>query len=192
MNKIVAWWEKQTGFTTEDVEYKALYSASVNSYIALKAKGGIKRKGAYAEPGLQKNPTNLICVEAACDYIEHGIPLDYTIHMCDDIRKFVTIKRVSGGGIKGGKEILKEVDGPKGKVMKFSHYEGGTYLGKAVRWYYAVGETGCIHYKTNGNRVGRSDGAKPLMQLPDTLPDDIDYGWYIKEAEAILKDIGAI
>lgn len=71
------------------------------------------------------------------------------------------------------------------------------YLGKVIRWYYAVGETGAIHYKvtnkTGGrNKVPASDGAFPLMQLPDCLPSDIDYERYISEANDILKDIGAI
>lgn len=71
------------------------------------------------------------------------------------------------------------------------------YIGKVVRWYYAVGVTGSLHYKTknskgNRNTVPNSAGAKPLMELPDELPDDIDYGYYIGEAIDILKAIGAI
>lgn len=70
------------------------------------------------------------------------------------------------------------------------------YLGKVIRWYYAVGETGALHYKTVNSKGGRnkvpsSDGAKPLMNLPDELPDDIDYGWYIRETNAMLVDLGA-
>ncbi|KRR08781.1 hypothetical protein, partial [Bradyrhizobium valentinum] len=44
--------------------------------------------------------------------------------------------------------------------------------------------------KLNGNKVARSDGAKPLMELPDAFPNDVDYDWYIREAESILIDIG--
>ena len=70
------------------------------------------------------------------------------------------------------------------------------YLGKVIRWYYAVGETGALHYKTVNSKGGRnkvpsSDGAKPLMNLPDELPDDIDYGWYIRETNSMLEDLGA-
>jgi hypothetical protein len=28
------------------------------------------------------------------------------------------------------------------------------------------------------------------MELPDELPSDIDYDWYVREANAILDDIG--
>ena len=70
------------------------------------------------------------------------------------------------------------------------------YLGKVIRWYYAVGETGALHYKTVNSKGGRnkvpsSDGAKPLMNLPDEFPDDIDYGWYIRETNSMLEDLGA-
>ena len=30
------------------------------------------------------------------------------------------------------------------------------------------------------------------MNLPDNLPKDLDYQWYINESYNILKDIGAI
>jgi hypothetical protein len=70
------------------------------------------------------------------------------------------------------------------------------YIGKVVRYYYAFGETGALHYKPvnksgGRNKVPASDGAKPLMQLPDEFPDDVDYGRYIDEANSILKVIGA-
>ena len=71
------------------------------------------------------------------------------------------------------------------------------YLGKVIRWYYQINETGAIHYKTlnktgGRNKVPSSDGACPLMELPDQLPCDIDYERYIREANDILRDIGAL
>jgi hypothetical protein len=69
------------------------------------------------------------------------------------------------------------------------------YIGKVIRWYYAVGVTGCFHYGTkntkgNRNKVPSSDGAKALMELPETLPADIDYEFYIREANAMLSRLG--
>ena len=42
----------------------------------------------------------------------------------------------------------------------------------------------------DGNRVSSSEGACPCMELPDELPDNIDYERYEREAYAILHDIG--
>ena len=71
------------------------------------------------------------------------------------------------------------------------------YLGKVIRWYYQINETGAIHYKpfnkTGGrNKVPASDGACPLMELPDHVPCDIDYQRYIRESNDMLKEIGAL
>lgn len=70
------------------------------------------------------------------------------------------------------------------------------YLGKVIRWYYATGETGALHYKATNkigkrNKVPASDGAMPLMNLPDEFPTDIDYRRYIEETNDMLKEIGA-
>jgi hypothetical protein len=29
-----------------------------------------------------------------------------------------------------------------------------------------------------------------LMTLPDSLPDDVDYPWYVAEAVSLLNDVG--
>ncbi len=38
-------------------------------------------------------------------------------------------------------------------------------------------------------RCTRSEGAKPLMDLTENLPEDLDFQWYINEADSILHDI---
>jgi hypothetical protein len=44
------------------------------------------------------------------------------------------------------------------------------YVGKTVRWYYAKNVLGELVYATTGNKVPRSEGAKPCMILPDVFP----------------------
>lgn len=166
-------WERATGFETEETRYRALFSRDVNNYIALKEKGGVKLKGAYAESepvaSSWPSPHNQICVKAVCDYLEWGWPIEHTIESCRDIRQFLTVRTVSGGAT-----------------------WRGDYVGKAVRWYTAKGgDTAPMLYRKNGNKVPRSDGCRPLMVLPDDFPDDVDYAAYIREAHDILRDIGA-
>ena len=211
LNEIIQWWEKTTGFETEETQYRAVYSRDVNNYVALKPDGKVKLKGAYAEPGLQKNPANQICVEAVVAYLKSGTPVEETILNCDDVTKFVTVRSVTGGALKV--ESFVEVDdwvlvedrGTKDNVWQSATHpdqtvvrksrpspvvvtEHTTYLGKAIRWIYD-GNNGVIVYKKNGNKVPRSEGAMPLMNLPDEFPD-VDYHWYIREAYGILRDIG--
>jgi hypothetical protein len=167
LNCVISYWEAVTGFNTEETEYRALYSKDVNNYVAIKPSGEVKLKGLYAPAGMQKNVTNSICVEAVIEYLRSGTPVPTTIMGCSDVRKFITIRQVNGG----------------------AKYDG-QYLGKAVRWYYRKGEARSIRYAANNNKVARSDGAFPLMELPPALPQDVDYDWYIKEAQSILNDVG--
>lgn len=171
MAEVVAEWERATGFNTEETEYRALYSRDVNNYIAVKTDGKSKRKGAFAEVSLEKNPANTICVDAVVEKLTNGTSISDTIRACRDITKFVTIRTVRGGA-----------------TWK------GEYLGQAIRWYYSHATRDPIHYrkataKGTHNKVPRTDGARPLMELPDEFPDDIDYAWYVREARSILEDI---
>lgn len=216
MRQIVRRWEKCTGFVMERTDYRSLYSRDVNNYVAIKLDGTAKTKGAFAEPGLQKNPTTQICVDAVVNLLVENEPLEDTIDFCDDIRKFVAIKMVAGGGQQQGRETLVDdwVEIADREWTRQEWIDDGTYreratvkrksrpkpvfvgrdfnyLGKAVRFYYSTQSPGPITYVKNGNKVGKSDGAMALMDLPDRLPNDIDYGWYLDEAIQILGDIAA-
>jgi hypothetical protein len=169
MGETIRRWEKRTGFETEESPYRAIYSRDVNNYIALKPDGGVKLKGAYAQESLAKNPTNAVAIEAAVRWLRDGTPVDETIRACTDVRKLVTVRTVKGGAVD----------------------QGGQYLGKTVRWYYARGVEGSLFYRLNGYTVPRSKGARPLMELPVDVPADVDHDWYEREALQILADVGA-
>lgn len=209
---IIRWWESTTGFVMEMTRFSKLACRDVNSYVAITTDGDVKCKGAFAppEPGPSgwPNPTGQVCVDAVVAYLQNGTPLADTIHACNDVRKFVYVRSVTGGGMFNPEPVLpksttltkmREVAGNiADKAELLAQYDAirlqrlarGTYLGKVVRWYYATGSKACITYKT-GNLVPTTDGCAPLMELPDTLPDDIDYAWYEAEAAGLLVDIGA-
>jgi len=178
LNVLIEQWEQWTNFKTEETKYLATYSRDINNYIAVKTDGTCKTKGAYSNPWndpkaaifrFHKNPQTTICIEAVTEFLTKDIPLEQTIKNCGDIKKFVAVQNVRGGGVKDGE-----------------------YLGKVVRWYYAKNEKGFIAYKLSGNKVANSDGGKPLMTLPDCFLTDIDYDWYIEKANSILFDIGRL
>lgn len=168
LNSIVQQWEADTGFNTEETRYSALFSRDVNNYVAVMEDGsGFKGKGIFAKPDLKKNPQSRICVDAIGKLLIERTPIQETIRNCTDVTKFITVRAVKGGAVKDGE-----------------------FLGKAIRWYYSNQAQGEIVYAKSGNKVPKSDGAKPLMLLPDTLPQDIDYDWYEREATSILKGMG--
>lgn len=164
--------------------------------------------------GIATNPSNLICVEAVARFLRDRTPIEETITGCADLKKFVTIRQVKGGAIdqgeitliddwqeyEGGSWIRKAwvelglpydrmATGPN-KPEPVTIVGPGRYLGKAVRWYYAKNVQGPLRYKVNNYTVARSEGAKACLDLPETMPTDIDLDWYIAESRAILADIG--
>lgn len=173
-DQCVTWWEQLTGFETEAKDYRALCSRDVNNYIAIPLKGEPKLKGAYARPvpvaTSWPNPTGEVCIDALVAFLEHGRPIPDTIRACNDIRRFIHVRKVAGGG-----------------------EWNGEYLGKAVRWYFSTApEATSILYKTNGNKVASSDGCRPIMELPDdyAVPNDVDFEKYIADARGMLADLG--
>lgn len=155
--------------------------------------------------GLKKNPKMTICADAVLGYLLHGIPVEKTIRECRDIREFLTIVAAapkSGGATWGpGAPIYETVErlDKKGKTVRnqaLVGYEGEEYLGKLVRFYWSTNGNPIIKvqgHETTGNRptVPNTDGCRPIMNLPDEFPDDVDYDRYIQRAYDILRDIGA-
>jgi hypothetical protein len=166
-DRLIKEWEARTGFNMEFTDYAALYSRDVNNYVALKPDGEVKTKGVFADAGLAKSPANMICVDAVANRLARWIPIEQTIGECRDVRRFLTIRNVTGGAAKGDR-----------------------YLGKSVRWYYAAGEMGAINNAKNGHLVPRSQGAVPMMDMVDAFPEDLDYAWYVREAYAMLSELG--
>lgn len=181
MCAVFAGWEEVTSLETEETEYRALYAANVNNYIAITLDGKTKTKGWYCERGsaqnsvLSKNPEVMVCSDAVQAFLSKGVPVEQTIRGCTDMRRFVSLRLVRGGGVK-----LWGDDRP------------GEYLGKTVRWYYGKDVPGEIVYAKNGNKVPRSENALPCMEIPKCIPNDLDYGWYIAKAEAMLCNMGAL
>ncbi|MDD5323650.1 MAG: hypothetical protein PHD43_24225, partial [Methylococcales bacterium] len=181
-NAIVKQWEKDTGFITEEIRYKATYSRDINNYIAVyetPQKGKqFKLKGAYGLTSPKKNAITEICVEAVKEFIAAGKPLMSTITECRDMTKFTSMRAVSGGAVKGD------------PVEPGKPVTSGIFLGKLIRWYYSNQVQGDIIYAKTGNKVALTEGARPCMDLPEQFPDDIDYHKYEAMATRILYDIG--
>jgi hypothetical protein len=174
LNAVIKKWEQTTNFVTEETEYTAVYSRDVNNYIAIKKDGGIKVKGCYSEKGsagdspLSRNPEAFVCTDAVIAFVGVGTPVEETIYSCRDMRRFLIVRNVKGGAQKSGK-----------------------YLGKTIRWYYSTEIQSDIQYVLSGNKVPMSDGGKPLMELCDDVPRDLNYERYIEIANDMLIEVGA-
>ncbi len=169
------YWRQLTGFDTESVEYAKYYASNVNNYFAVKYDSTVKVKGTWSEVGsqsgtqLDNNPIMLICSDAIQKLLTVGKPIEVTIRSCKDIARFIIVRQVKGGGAFRGE-----------------------YLGKTVRWYYSNKSVDCIQSVISGNKVATSDGCMPCMDLPEMLPEDVDFEKYISLTKQILVDIGYV
>lgn len=170
IEQVVFDWELDTSYELERNDYAALYSRDVNNYIAVKTDGSVKRKGVFAEPGLSKNPAYVIVADAVAEHVSGQGNYEQAIRSCRDIKKFVMVRTVNKGGA----------------VWR------GEHLGKAVRFYKStdVDADEAIRYADDDYKVPTSDACRPIMELPDEFPTDVDFDWYVTEAEKTLKGMG--
>lgn len=178
-DQIVKWWEQRTGLEMEATDYKSIHFRDVNNYVAIDTKGKAKRKGVFNQGGVLsgpqgKSPVMDICADAVIALLTQGVPLRDTITSCQDIRKFIVLRGVTGGGT---------------YMPALNSGLPNEYLGKVVRWYYGSDKSTWIA-DPKGGRVATSAGAVPVMRLPETFPTDIDYDSYITDAMEMLGDIG--
>ena len=165
-----AWsWELDTSYELERSDYRSLHSRDVNNYIAVKPDGSTKRKGAFAQAGLMKNPQFEIVSDAVAAHLAGSADYRDVIRSCRDLRKMVMVRKVTGGATWRGEQ-----------------------LGKAVRFYYSseVAPDETINYAKNSNKVPQSDGARPCLDLHETFPNDVDFERYVGMARMVFKQLG--
>lgn len=165
LRSAIALWESLTGYTMEETHYSALHCRDVNNYLAVKTDGKVKTKGVFGSGGLMKNPQMEIIPRAAIAYLTHSTPIAETVHTAKP-HEIVSVRTVRGGATWGGEPV-----------------------GKVVRWYWSnIGQP--MHYASNGNKVPQSDWCRPAMELPTTIPTDIDWERYIMAAKQLVTDVG--
>jgi len=208
--KIIDKLGKDMNLIWEHASYKALHARDVNSYVAV-YDGYTKRKGFYAESDITKNPQHVIVQDAIAQYLLDGTPMEDTIRACKDVKKFCVSRAVTGGALWSPKEypnteeydkFIVEFEAGKRKDNKalrkrnenyqrdFILAEGSNhYVGKSVRFYYST-EGHTLYYYKSGNKVPLSEGCKPMMELKNKVPKDLDYDKYIELCYNYLNDLG--
>lgn len=222
---------KRTKFEYEETAYKCIAMKDVNNYLAvtdtsrqwaviephgvryIDGKNDIKSKGLYAECGLQKNPTMEVCSKAARQFLIDGTKPEVFIKKQKDVRDFVAVRGVTGGGVQHLKTHMvddwdqiedrqwvraawagKERAPVKRKSRPPAVEEGygGVPFGRVARWYMTTEQLPPITYVGSGNKVPKTEGAKLLMTLPERnkLPPDLDLQWYVRETYEMLNDMG--
>lgn len=169
VQQVVARFSEVSRFVFEFTPYRVLAMKDVNNYFAVKPDRKLKVKGIYAPLSLKKNPTAQVAADAVGAWLASGTPFEDTIRNAP-FTDFISARNVTGGG-----------------------EQMGQYLGKVVRWYQSNDPAlQPIVYRTNGNKVPKTEGARACMTLEDPVvhPADLDYSWYLREAVKIAVAVG--
>jgi hypothetical protein len=236
---VCRWWEGLTNLELEEALYNRMFIRDVNSYIAEKQDGGLKRIGAYAhitaeeDPGTRELPYHKdwsarIVALAAEAALVHGSDINTFIHSHNDIFDFFLRTKVPRNSTLewGGEQVsnivryyvstngkpLEKVmppNGPPGQYKRANKLTDSYFnmiiaeIGKGVH-------DERIHTKNKSIYEERRSGiqtgwqvqlcnelpARVIGNAPDDYYDnpewefnDLNYEWYIKETEKLVKPL---
>jgi len=173
-DSVIRDWEFNTGFLMDYTFYDSIHYRDVNNYFAITDNGDVDVKGIgiFNKTGLNKNPSNEIIYDAVKAYAKDGIDTYDYISSSEDVTKFLTLKKSTGGAQKDGE-----------------------LLGETIRWYRSdATDTPILKCKSNDKgtfpKVAGSDCCMPMMDLEDELPCDLDIQFYVDEANKLIKKLG--
>lgn len=192
-------WEEITKLNLEHEVYNKLIIESVNHYIGEFTDGTLKRKGRFylhedysKYQEYHKNASATIIPEAVHDYFIHDIDPSITIKICDNIFKFCL------GAKKTARFTYVTLESSDSHAISVNKYGD-----RVLRYFIAKHPLG-----KKKNKIGSlfklwDDGrltalqknalVQPLQILRSTdiskYKDNIDYQWYIDEAEKIISSI---
>ena len=172
-------WECRTGLKLEFDEYARVYQKDVNNYVIVDIEGHFKSKGAYVKKLSDLDYDLPIVNRAVVDFMVKGIPVETTIFVCNDLKEFQQVKKISNKYryILHGQTILKE---------------------KCVRCFASKVESDCGLFKVHNatGRTAKIEGTPSHAFLWNNAvegvkcPRKLDKQWYINVALERLKGFG--
>jgi hypothetical protein len=178
-------WEDITGMELEKVPYSHMWIRDVNNYVAKTYDGKVKKIGAYKDDlEWHQNHSALVVPKAVEAYLIDNIPLDVFIKNHTDKFDFMLSLKAA----RDSKLVLEKVEGLK------KEYEE---LQSTIRYYIAntkdtlkkvmppIGDN--KEDRIIGINVGYS--VKICNDIDQFSFEDLDYGFYIKEAKKLIEPI---
>lgn len=219
VHQVCKWWETVTKLELESAEYNRMMIRDVNNYIAEYTDGKLKRKGAYEyDLGWHQNHSALVVPKAAEAALIRGEDIREFIMNHDDMFDFFLRTKVpKNSELRWGNETVQNIvryyistDGDT--LTKFMPPTGpiGEYkrANKLTNSFYSavLAEVGPgvwderIHTKNESKYEIRTTNINTgwTVQILNNLSDDfefetfhktINYEWYIKETEKLVKPL---
>lgn len=181
-------WEKETKLTLEEDQYEAFYQFAINDYLAIsrgysesKNPKLLKKKGLFIDTvHLGKGMQPMIIPKAINNYFANNISVEETVHNDKDINDFITYQKVA---------------------KKFRIEYNGELITNTNRYYISINAPYLFKCEvdTNGTRsryinMLKGHGVVIVNNLDEIkeFPKDIDYRYYIAEANKIIQKFKCI
>jgi len=158
-------WEQYTGLTLEEVRYKKLIRRDINNYMAITDEGKVKRKGVFdTSITLGKGYNFPIVMKAVSEHFLNGTDIAGYIKASDNIYDFCKYIKVA---------------------KKFEVYYGTQRQQQINRFYCSRGGQKLLRKKGSGKfeNLNKQSRVTIANQKPEQFPSDINYGFYIMEAQ---------
>lgn len=196
--------EKLSGLMLEEVIYSKMIIRDVNNYISVTTDGSIKRKGFFETyediiGNYHKNPSASIIPHALSEYFLNSVDVETTIRNHNNIHDFLYgIKKRSNFeyiGLKCDDKIIEKIERKKfeGRVVRYYISNDGYNVYKHFldgrKNNLQVVNKGCL--VTPAPTIQRSEvfygQESPKAKRGEIRWKDINYDWYINEANKIIN-----
>lgn len=162
--------EREFNLKFEHEQYRFIKYQSVNDYIALTIKDKIKVKGQFIyEKVLDGSNEFLIIPLAVKEFFVNKIPIEKTIRNHTNIFNFCAAKKIN-------KDYSITWNGqPQQQLNRFYASKKGAYLYKQK------------NTKNTKENIFKESAVQLLNQVPDKFPTNVDYNFYIRKAQEVIK-----
>lgn len=183
-DRICADWQKQVGLDLEFADYSKMIIRDVNNYIAVYTNGKVKRKGAYQyeDLGWHQDQGGLVIRKAANANILHGTDIRTFIENHEDNYDFMMRTKVP----RSSKLVMVMADGTEEQqqnICRFYACNAGADLVKIMPPLKEESEPRRIS-------IGSGWGMWVCNDVKDFDRNDLDYNYYIAEAEKLVIGTG--
>jgi hypothetical protein len=178
-NTICEAWQQQVGLQLEYANYSKMIIRDVNNYLAFYTDGKVKRKGAYQYEGLgwHQNQGGLVIPMAAEANMIYGTDIKDFVQNHKDMYNFMLRTKVP----RNSKLMLVMDDGTEIQQQNICRYYACKDGGKLVKIMPALIEGG----EDRRLSIDSSWNVKTCNNIKD-FGNDIDYDYYIAEAEKLV------
>lgn len=175
-------WERITRLSLETAEYRKMFVADVNSYLAQTVDGKVKRKGRY-EHDLEwhQDASALVVPKVAEKVLLEGAAIGDTLRNWPDIMDFMLRVKVTKGS-----RLVIEVDGQDADLERTQRYfisKDGYPMTKIM--------PPLAKKPDQWRRIGVQSGWKvvPCNRLDSVKGQSIDFDWYQQEIEKLVLEV---